>query len=333
MQASVCRPKFCYSNNKWGTKIVTVTAKSVLLKLLSGGAGLPRSQLEQYTAILQRSVAGSSFDAMTTNVNENLFTRISVVMPSYNQVEFIERSILSVLNQNYPNLQFVIMDGGSKDGTVNIIRKYERDLVWRSEPDNGQSDAINKALAVADGELVGWLNSDDVYFPGALSLINKAAWRHPRAVLYSGMVAMIDRSDRVIRVPRLSRPTIGGLLFEGFPMHSQGVFWRRAVQSQVGLYDIDLHYAMDFDFWLKLLTQGDAEFLPAILGGFRIYEGTKTSSAPERGHAEVRAIRKRYGVDDTTVCWRMRRNLLFVWKALRRSFATKLDGAMLAKHR
>jgi Glycosyl transferase family 2 len=309
--------------------------KSALLKYMSGdpGVGGPSSKLQKCTAVLQEFVSGAHFDDSIGHATDSAYSRISIVMPCYNQVPFIERSILSVLNQNYPYLQFIIMDGGSTDGTLDVIRKYEKYLFWRSEPDRGQSDAINKAIIIADGELVGWLNSDDVYFPGALSLINKVAREHPRAVLYSGTVAMIDRDDRLIRVPRLSRPTMRGLLFEGFSMHSQGVFWRREVQSRAGLYDVDLHYAMDFDFWLKLLTHGDSEFLPELVGGFRVYEGTKTSSAPGLGHAEVRAIRKMYGVDDTTASWRLRRNLLFVSKVLQRPFATKPRGAMIAEQR
>jgi glycosyltransferase involved in cell wall biosynthesis len=305
--------------------------KALLLHYMSGDVSA--TKLAECSAILQRFVACERFGESIAGISQSEYTRISIIMPSYNQAGFIERSILSVLNQNYPNLQFIIMDGGSTDGTVEVIRKYDRRLVWRSEPDRGQSDAINKCLAIVDGELVGWLNSDDVYFPGALLLINKFARRRPGAVLYSGIVAMINRDDHLLRIPRLSRPTMRSMLFEGFSMLSQGVFWRREAQSRAGFFDVDLHYAMDFDFWMKLLAHGDAEFLPEILGGFRIYGTSKTSSAPERGYAEVRAIRNRYGVDDTTARWRLRRNLLFLWKVVRRRFAIEPHDAMMAELR
>ena len=113
--------------------------------------GQPESKLEQWTSTLQQFVAAARFDDASAHANDSAYTRISIVMPAYNQVRFIERSILSVLNQDYPNLQFIIMDGGSTDGTADIIRKYEKYLYWRSEPDQGQSDAINKALVQADG--------------------------------------------------------------------------------------------------------------------------------------------------------------------------------------
>jgi glycosyltransferase involved in cell wall biosynthesis len=226
------------------------------------------------------------------------------------------------------------MDGGSTDGTLDVIRKYEKHLFWRSEPDRGQSDAINKALSIADGELVGWLNSDDVYFPGALHRIHKTALRRPRADLYSGSVAVIDPDDRLIRVPRYRRPSVRGLLFSGFSMQSQGVFWRREVQSRAGLYDVELHYAMDVDFWCKVLSQGRAECVSELVGGFRVYEGSKTSSAPNRGHAEVTAIRKKYGVDDTTAKWRFVRNTLFLTVLIKEAFSIRRHCVLVdGKHR
>jgi glycosyltransferase involved in cell wall biosynthesis len=268
-------------------------------------AGYSKSQLEQWTAELRMFVGGLHFhDAIPQN-DDPAYTRISIVMPTYNQAQFIERSILSVLNQSYPNLQLIIMDGGSTDGTLDIIRKYEKHLTWRSEPDEGQSDAINKATAVANGELVGWLNSDDVYFPGAFHRMHETARRWPRAVLYSGTVATIDRDDQVVRVLKFTRPSALRLLYEGFVMSSQGVFWRREMQVRVGQYKLNLHYAMDVDFWLRVLAEGDGEFVHGLVGGFRVHEGTKTSVAGWRGTVEVRGIRREYGVDDQTARWRL----------------------------
>ena len=251
-------------------------------------------------------------------------------MPAYNQVRFIERSILSVLNQNYPNLDFIIMDGGSTDGTLDVIRKYEKHLSWRSEADQGQSDAINKALIHADGELVGWLNSDDVYFPGAFYRVHEAARRRPRSVLYSGTVAIIDRDDRVVRIAKFIRPNILRLLYEGFVMSSQGVFWRRKMQPPVRPYDIHLHHAMDVAFWLELLAQGEAGFLPELIGGFRVYEGTKTSATGERGLAEMSAIRRQYGVNDQAVRWKLIRLGLRISRLLQWTIATRHHCDILA---
>jgi Glycosyl transferase family 2 len=285
--------------------------------------GYSESMFELWTATLQRFLSQARFDGGRRATGGNSYTRISIVMPAYNQVKFIERSILSILNQNYPNLQFIIMDGGSTDGTLDIIRKYEKYLYWRSEPDQGQSDAINKALVQTDGELIGWLNSDDVYFPGAFYALHEALQRRPGAVLYSGTVANIDRDDRIVRIAKFMRPNAMRLLYEGFVMSSQGVFWRRALQPTTAQYDIHLHHAMDVAFWLKLLAQGEAEFLPQLIGGFRVYEGTKTSATGERGLAEMTAIRKQYGVDDQTMKWKVIRASLRFSRLLRWSLATR----------
>jgi glycosyltransferase involved in cell wall biosynthesis len=269
-----------------------------------------RLQLEQWTASLRQFVAGPHFNNANRPMNGASYTRISIVMPAYNQGQFIERSILSVLNQDYPNLQFIIMDGGSTDGTVDVIRKYETRLMWRTERDHGQSDAINKALSLADGEIVGWLNSDDVYFPGALYRMHQIAKQWPHAVLYSGTVAIIDRDDRVLRVAKFIRPSTLRLLHEGLAMSSQGVFWRRGAQPADRSFNLRLHHAMDVEFWLKVLAKGHAEFVPELIGGFRVYEGTKTSATGERGLAEMSAIRKEYGIDDQTIRWKLMRAVL-----------------------
>ena len=126
--------------------------------------------------------------------------KISIVTPSYNQAEFLERTILSVLNQNYPNLEYIIIDGGSTDSSAEIIKKYERYLTyWVSEPDDGQADAINKGFAKATGDILAWLNSDDLYLPGALLKVKESFQNAGIAFLY-GHSILVDKEDRVIRI-------------------------------------------------------------------------------------------------------------------------------------
>jgi glycosyltransferase involved in cell wall biosynthesis len=303
-------------------------AQNDIIKTLRKGQ--PEPKLEQWTATLQQFLACARFDDAIVRANDSAYTRISIVMPAYNQVQFIERSILSVLNQNYPNLQFIIMDGGSTDGTLDVIRKYEKYLSWRSEPDHGQSDAINKALRLADGELVGWQNSDDVYFPGVFRRMDEFSRQRPRALIYSGTVVSIDPDDRIFYISKFIRPSMLRLLYEGFVMSSQGIFWRREVQARVGVYDPSLHHAMDMDFWLRVLAEGHAEFLPQLVGAFRIYEGTKTSVAGERGYVEARGIRMKYGVDDHTSRWKVARAGLRIARLLHWTFVTRPRCTMIA---
>jgi glycosyl transferase family 2 len=305
---------------------VRPTLKTMLLDFMAGkpGFGMKQADADRLSSSLARFVREPRFHDETAICTHSKPIRISIVMPSYNQATFIERAILSVLNQDYPNLQFVVMDGGSTDGTVEVLRKYERRLTWRSEPDHGQSHALNKAICLADGELIGWLNSDDVYFPGALRKVDQAARRHPGAVLLSGLSAIVDESDCILQVPRIGRPSLHNLLHAGFGMASQAVFWRKEIGGATLLLNENLDFAMDFDLWLKLLNCGRGAFVPHLLGALRYYKGTKTAEHPECGFAEVHSLRARYGVDDSTAHWRRRRNL---------AFASNIARQMAAPHR
>jgi hypothetical protein len=296
-----------------------LTLKSILLDFMAGkpGFGMKQEDADRLSSSLAAFVGKPLFNDATDPRADSKRTRISIVMPSYNQAAFIERAILSVLNQDYPHLQFVVMDGGSSDGTVEILRRYERRLSWRSEPDHGQSHALNKAIREADGELIGWLNSDDVYFPGALRKVDQTARQHPEAVLLSGLSAIVDERECVLQVPRIGRPSLSNLLYAGFGMASQAVFWHREISGSTLPLNENLDFAMDFDLWLKLLNFGRGAFVPHLLGALRFYKGTKTAEHPECGFAEVHSLRARYGVDDSTASWLLRRNVSFACSVAR----------------
>jgi hypothetical protein len=303
------------------------TLKSILLGFIAGkpGFGMKQTDADRLSSSLAAFVGEPQFNDETDPRADSKQIRISIVMPSYNQAAFLERAILSVLNQNYPQLQFIVMDGGSTDGTVEILRRYERRLTWRSEPDHGQSHALNKAIRLADGELLGWLNSDDVYFPGALLKVDQAARQHPEAVLLSGLSAIVDERERVLQVPRIGRPSLRNLLHAGFGMASQAVFWRREIGGSTLLLNENLDFAMDFDLWLKLLSFGKGAFIPHLLGALRFYKGTKTAEHPKCGFAEVHSLRARHGVDDSTASWRRRRNLSFACSVARQMAGPRRD--------
>lgn len=205
---------------------------------------------------------------------------ISIITPSFNQVEFLERTILSVLNQDYQNIEYIIIDGGSTDGSVDLIKRYESRLTyWVSEKDQGQSHAINKGLRRAKGEWVAWQNSDDIYYPGTFSNLAAAASHNHSAQLLVGNINLIDRHDRVIRDLKYVRPTYAGMLAEGMILANQSAFWRRCIHQQVGYLNEGLNCAFDYDWFLRLLSEGICSVhVNKAWGALRIHGATKTSN-------------------------------------------------------
>lgn len=237
------------------------------------------------------------------SVDEDLFfTKISVIMPSYNQCEFIERSILSVLNQNYPNLEFIIIDGDSKDGTVSIIKNYEQYLsYWVSEPDHGQSDALNKGFAQATGDIFGWLNSDDLYMPGAFERAATAFSKHPDKGIVHGDWLSIDTNDRAIAHEYAFDFSLNQFKYEGFHLNAQAMFWRRDVHRRFAGFDLRLHRTMDYQMIVAFgINEGNAAFLrvPEAMGCFRRHEDQKTTGVSDAVLNEHHLIAHRYCYED-----------------------------------
>lgn len=217
--------------------------------------------------------------------------KISIITPSFNQARFLERTIRSVLDQGYPNLEYIIIDGGSTDGSVDIIKKNAKHLAyWISEPDHGQAQAINKGLKIATGEWIGWQNSDDVYYPGSFFDLARAATAHPRADLIIGNMMLIDGQDRAIRDVRFVRPTYRALLAEGMVLANQAAFWRRAIHDDVGFLNEEFACGFDYEWFLRLTQRHKAHHVNKIWGGLRRHGETKTSTIQERFDAEFRRI-------------------------------------------
>ena len=217
--------------------------------------------------------------------------KITVVTPSFNQAAFLERTLCSVLDQGYPNLEYIVMDGGSTDGSVEIIRKYEHRLAyWVSQPDRGQADAINQGLRRATGEWVAWQNSDDIYFPGTFHDLAMAAARHPKAGLIIGDMLLVDADTRPLRDIRYVTPSYPALLAEGMLLANQASFWRRSVQEQVGLLDESLHCSFDYDWFLRLTKEVEAAHVKRIWGALRLHGETKTSLLAQRFQEENQRI-------------------------------------------
>lgn len=259
---------------------------------------------------------------MQHSTQERSWPRISIVTPSLNQAEFLERTILSVLNQNYPNLEYIIVDGGSTDNSIEIIRKYEKYLAhWVSEPDDGQSDALNKGFLKSTGEILGSLNSDDTYEPDALTIAAQYFATHPDADVVYGNANLIDVHDEVIRELRDTGFNKGALIYGTFNIPPQSTFYRRELFFRVGMFRKDLFNAMDYDILLRFCKH-DANFayLAKSLANFRTYADNKTSKYWTNAKIESDKVREEvFGIHGDGLLFRwwrffyqMRRIALFL---------------------
>jgi glycosyltransferase involved in cell wall biosynthesis len=219
------------------------------------------------------------------------YPKISVVTPSFNQAAYLEKTIRSVLDQGYPNLEYIIIDGGSVDGSVEIIKKYEPLLTyWVSERDNGQVDAINKGLRRATGEWVAWQNSDDIYYPGAFGELAESIRKHPEASLITGDLMLIDQNDKIIRDVRYIKPDYKALLAEGMLIANQSSFWRRDLHEKIGYLDENYHCSFDYEWFLRVAEHAEGVHMRSIWGALRYHEETKTSTMTERFLSEQKQI-------------------------------------------
>ncbi len=224
--------------------------------------------------------------------------KISIITPSFNQGRYLERTINSIIDQDYPNLEYIIIDGGSNDGSVDIIKKYSsRIAFWVSEPDKGQAHALNKGFTLATGEIIGWLNSDDLYCPGALSLVARTINEFPYADACFGGIFIIDESDRIKNAIWPVEPVPAYNFHVGLSIHQQGLFWRRDLFSRIGMLDESLHFAMDLDFIIRILLNGGLSRICKHIGMFRVHNDSKTSSANVLNNQEHLIIKERYGAN------------------------------------
>jgi glycosyltransferase involved in cell wall biosynthesis len=219
------------------------------------------------------------------------YPRVSIITPSFNHATFLERTILSVLEQRYPNLEYIIIDGGSTDGSMDIIMKHAKHLAyWVSEPDHGQVHAINKGLKIATGDWIGWQNSDDVYYPGSIFDLTQAAAAHPHAHLIIGNMMLIDEQDDEIRDIRYVRPTYRSLLAEGMVLTNQAAFWRRSLHEKIGYLNEEFSCGFDYEWFLRVTQRCKVHHVNKIWGGLRIHNKTKSSTIHERFEEEYRQI-------------------------------------------
>lgn len=211
---------------------------------------------------------------------------VSIVTPSYNSADFIEAAIASVLAQDYPSLEHIIIDGGSTDGTLEIVAKYEHKLTWISEPDEGQADALNKGFQRARGEIIGWLNADDMYQPQAVSSAVKYLREHPGIRAVYGNFNFIDASGQIIHTQHVEPFAPEKLLYANI-IPNVGLFFRRDILTELKGVNPRLHYVMDWDFVLRLALHYRVGQVAAVWGNFRITPGTKSVEQADRFWPEI----------------------------------------------
>lgn len=223
------------------------------------------------------------------------YPKISIITPSYNQGKFLERTILSVLNQNYPNLEYIIIDGGSTDNSVEIIKKYEKYIAyWISEPDRGQSHALNKGFERATGDIFGWLNTDDLYMPGVFYTICNCFNERQDIHIVFGDYFTIDSDDKIINKAYTFNFNVQHFIYEGFHIVTQSMFWLKKVHDRFGTLDENLHRTMDYDMILRfgLLKKNMFLHIPFIMGCFRRHDAQKTKGFDDLAKNEQYLIAK-----------------------------------------
>lgn len=266
-------------NNKGGLKIDNKCS-------YNGVRNLPSPNSDQLRNWPWHDLEDQHFSLQTNGL---LWPKVTIVTPSFNQGQYLEETIRSVLLQGYKNLEYIIIDGGSADNSVEIIQKYEPWLAfWVSEPDDGQADAINKGFCRSTGEYLGWINSDDILYPGAISRVMDAFGAYPRIDLVYGDIVQGEKVDLA------SRPLLGRQLeFTEMlrtlqvPIPQQGSLWKRTVIERCGSLDARWHVVLDREFFTRIAQKCEILYLPGPLGFFRNHEQSKSVSQHRRWLTEL----------------------------------------------
>lgn len=222
---------------------------------------------------------------------------VSIITPSFNQAEYLEATIQSVLTQDYPRIEYIVIDGGSTDGSVDVIQKYQSSLAfWVSEQDKGQTDAINKGFNRAKGDILAWINSDDTYNPKAVGEAVLYLIENPDVAMVYADCDFIDEQGRVIG-KFASRQTDYKKLRQGYVhIPQQTMFFRAKYWKEVGPLDPSFYFAMDYDLWVRIAARAPIKYLPGrTWANFRIHTSSKTNVNDERGWKEMLRVHYRDG--------------------------------------
>jgi glycosyltransferase involved in cell wall biosynthesis len=220
---------------------------------------------------------------------------VSVITPSFNQARYLEATIQSVIGQDYPRIEYIIVDGGSTDGSVDVIKKYQDKLSWWvSEKDKGQTDAINKGFNRAKGEILAWINSDDTYNPGAVGEAVKYLVNHPEVALVYADCNFIDEEDRIIGKFNSAQTDIRRLRRGYVHIPQQTMFFRAKYWKELGPLDPSFYFAMDYDLWTRIAAHAPFKYLAGkTWANFRLHTSGKTIAADDRCWPEMLRVHYR----------------------------------------
>jgi len=229
-----------------------------------------------------------------------LLPKISIITPTLNQAQFIEETIISVLSQDYKNMEYIIIDGGSTDNTLSILEKYRHRLKFISEKDQGQVDAINKGLKMVNGDIVAYINSDDLYLPGTFIKVGRFFLEHDKAMIITGKCLNIDsqgfETRLLIKQYKNFWLTLNNDNFLKIANYisQPATFWLRELTKSVGFFNPEYRYAMDYDYWLRIAQKNKIYLIKEYLAKFRIYPTSITSSNSKKQFEEEYNIAKEF---------------------------------------
>lgn len=221
---------------------------------------------------------------------------VSIVTPSFNQGEFIEATIQSVQQQTYTSIEHIVVDNCSTDSTASVLEHYKDKLTAVIEPDNGQTDAINKGMRLASGEVMAWLNADDLYLPHTVQTVVDFFNAHPEAVFVYGDVEALDRvGNRYGIRPFIQQTDANELIYQRNRIVQPAAFWRRTLWEEIGELDTSLQYVMDYEYWMRTAAHTQVHYIPVVLAHERLYDAAKTFRGSLKRIREVEQIAIRHG--------------------------------------
>ena len=248
--------------------------------------------------------------------------KVSIITPSFDQARFLEQTMRSVLEQDYPNIEYIVIDGGSSDGSLEIIQNYaDRLAYWQSQKDKGQTDAINQGFARATGEILAWLNSDDILYPGAVSSAVRQLRDHPEVGMVYSDCHWINAQGKVIGNFPAAQTDLKKLRRGYVHIPQQTAFFRADLWRKVGPLDDGFYFAMDYDLWTRLAERAPLLYVPELWAAFRLHEGAKSIAADDRCWPEMLRVHYRDGgkkVSLLTLKYTIRKLVQPLWMWLRK---------------